>query len=284
MWMVMRRARYGVIEDLEQALSLYGKETAAILLEPIQGEAGIVVPPHGYLAKVQELCKKHNVLLICDEIQTGLCRTGKLLACNWEGIRPDIVLLGKALSGGVYPVSAVLADKSIMLCIQPNEHGSTYGGNLETPHTMSLTAIIRSPRLRCNAVQRSLAATTRNIASSPGGSIHTSKPSSIGEKDSSIMKRALEEGVVGETAGGSAASVSSSDANHATSSRTPRDAKQGKKLKTMSTSERDAHMKEMLENRSGEGGTAGLELEDGKPVAMKRGGTSICFSEARSES
>ncbi|RXW18097.1 hypothetical protein EST38_g7765 [Candolleomyces aberdarensis] len=125
----VKTIRYGVIEDLEQALKLYGEETAAVLLEPIQGEAGIVVPPQGYFAKVHALCKKYNVLLICDEVQTGLCRTGKLLACEHEGIRPDVVLLGKALSGGLYPVSAVLADKEIMLCIQPNEHGSTYGGN-----------------------------------------------------------------------------------------------------------------------------------------------------------
>ncbi|KAF5334995.1 hypothetical protein D9611_010056 [Ephemerocybe angulata] len=125
----VKTIRYGVIEDLEHALALYGEETAAVLLEPIQGEAGIVVPPAGYLTKVHALCKKHNVLLICDEIQTGLCRTGKMLAVEHEGIRPDVVLLGKALSGGVYPVSAVLADKAVMLCIQPNEHGSTYGGN-----------------------------------------------------------------------------------------------------------------------------------------------------------
>ncbi|KAF8952445.1 ornithine aminotransferase [Flammula alnicola] len=121
--------RYGVLEDLERALKLHGENVAAFLVEPIQGEAGIVVPPEGYLKGVADLCKKHNVLLICDEIQTGLCRTGKMLACEYEGIRPDIVLLGKALSGGVYPVSAVLADKDVMLCIQPGEHGSTYGGN-----------------------------------------------------------------------------------------------------------------------------------------------------------
>jgi len=121
--------RYGVIEDLEQALEIHGRNTAAFLVEPIQGEAGIVVPPAGYLQKVRELCTKHNVLLICDEIQTGLCRTGKLLASHHENIRADIVLLGKALSGGMYPVSAVLADKEVMLCIKPGEHGSTYGGN-----------------------------------------------------------------------------------------------------------------------------------------------------------
>ncbi|KAF8900129.1 ornithine aminotransferase [Gymnopilus junonius] len=121
--------RYGVLEDVERALAIHGENVAAFLVEPIQGEAGIVVPPEGYLKGVAELCKKHNVLLICDEIQTGLCRTGKMLACEYDGIRPDVILLGKALSGGVYPVSAVLADKDVMLCIQPGEHGSTYGGN-----------------------------------------------------------------------------------------------------------------------------------------------------------
>ncbi|KJA25009.1 hypothetical protein HYPSUDRAFT_76297 [Hypholoma sublateritium FD-334 SS-4] len=121
--------RYGVLEDVEHALRVHGQNVAAFLVEPIQGEAGIVVPPEGYLQGVADLCKKYNVLLICDEIQTGLCRTGKMLACEYDGIRPDIVLLGKALSGGVYPVSAVLADKDVMLCIQPGEHGSTYGGN-----------------------------------------------------------------------------------------------------------------------------------------------------------
>lgn len=124
-----RTIRYGEIEDIRRALELYGKEAAAILIEPIQGEAGIVVPPEGYLRQVRELCTQHNVLLVCDEIQTGLSRTGKLLCVEHEGIRPDIVLLGKALSGGVYPVSAVLADKEVMLCIKPGEHGSTYGGN-----------------------------------------------------------------------------------------------------------------------------------------------------------
>lgn len=89
----------------------------------------IVVPDKGYLTRVAELCKKHNVLFICDEIQTGLARTGKMLCCEHDGVRPDIITLGKALSGGVYPVSAVLADRDIMLCIGPGEHGSTYGGN-----------------------------------------------------------------------------------------------------------------------------------------------------------
>lgn len=123
------KIRYNHIEDVERALELYGNETAAVLLEPIQGEAGIVVPSADYFQRVSELCKKHNVLLIIDEIQTGLGRTGKMLCHEHYGIRPDIVTLGKALSAGVYPVSAVLADKDVMLCIAPGEHGSTYGGN-----------------------------------------------------------------------------------------------------------------------------------------------------------
>lgn len=122
--------RYGVIEDVEKAFNNAGDKIAAILLEPIQGEAGIVVPPKGYLTRVQELCKKHNVLLICDEIQTGIARTGKMLCYEHsENVKPDIVLLGKAISGGVLPVSAVLSSKEIMLTLEPGSHGSTYGGN-----------------------------------------------------------------------------------------------------------------------------------------------------------
>ncbi|KAJ7844077.1 ornithine-oxo-acid aminotransferase [Mycena olivaceomarginata] len=120
-----RVIRFGEISDLGRALELHGPRVAAFLVEPVQGEAGIIVPPPTYLPAVAALCKKHNVLLICDEIQTGLGRTGKMLAIDHAGIRPDIVLLGKALSGGVYPVSAVLADKDVMLCIQPGEHGRT---------------------------------------------------------------------------------------------------------------------------------------------------------------
>ncbi|KAG0321244.1 ornithine aminotransferase, partial [Podila horticola] len=115
--------------DLEYVLEHNGKNVAAFLVEPIQGEAGIMVPDEGYLKKVSELCKKHNVLMIADEIQTGLARTGKLLCIDHDDVKPDILLLGKALSGGVYPVSAVLANDEVMLCIKPGEHGSTYGGN-----------------------------------------------------------------------------------------------------------------------------------------------------------
>lgn len=122
--------RYGVIEDVEKAFANAGDKIAAILLEPIQGEAGIVVPPEGYFTRVQELCKKYNVLLICDEIQTGIARTGKMLCYqHYKDVRPDIVLLGKAISGGVMPVSAVLSSKKIMLNLEPGSHGSTYGGN-----------------------------------------------------------------------------------------------------------------------------------------------------------
>lgn len=102
---------------------------AAFMVEPIQGEAGVVVPDEGYLRRAYELCKANNVLFIADEVQTGLCRTGKMLCCDHEGVHPDILILGKALSGGVLPVSAVLADDAIMMCIKPGEHGSTYGGN-----------------------------------------------------------------------------------------------------------------------------------------------------------
>ncbi|HXL57283.1 MAG TPA: aminotransferase class III-fold pyridoxal phosphate-dependent enzyme, partial [Chitinophagaceae bacterium] len=112
---------------LEQ--SLQDKNVAAFLFEPIQGEAGVVVPDDGYLKRVRELCTEYNVLLIADEIQTGLARTGKMLASDHENIRADILVLGKALSGGTLPVSAVLADDEIMLNIKPGEHGSTYGGN-----------------------------------------------------------------------------------------------------------------------------------------------------------
>lgn len=115
------------IEALEKALE--DKNIAGFLIEPIQGEAGVVVPDDGYLSKAKQLCEEANVLFIADEIQTGLARTGKMLACDHESVRPDILILGKALSGGTMPISAVLADDEIMLTIKPGEHGSTYGGN-----------------------------------------------------------------------------------------------------------------------------------------------------------
>ena len=118
---------YNDLDALETALT--DKNVAGFLVEPIQGEAGVVVPGEGYLSTAKKLCEEANVLFIADEIQTGLCRTGKMLACDHENVRPDILLLGKALSGGMMPVSAVLTDDEIMLTIKPGEHGSTYGGN-----------------------------------------------------------------------------------------------------------------------------------------------------------
>ncbi|MGI8950816.1 MAG: ornithine--oxo-acid transaminase [Chitinophagaceae bacterium] len=118
---------YNNLIELEKAFQ--DKNVAAFMVEPIQGEAGVVVPDDGYLKGVRELCTEYNVLFIADEIQTGLCRTGKMLACEHENVRPDILILGKALSGGTMPVSAVLADDEIMLTIKAGEHGSTYGGN-----------------------------------------------------------------------------------------------------------------------------------------------------------
>ncbi|MEN9332395.1 MAG: hypothetical protein RLZZ94_1485 [Bacteroidota bacterium] len=118
---------YNDLAALENAIS--DPNVAAFMVEPIQGEAGVVVPHEGYLKGVSELCKKYNVLFIADEVQTGIARTGKMLACDHEGVKPDILVLGKALSGGTMPVSAVLASNEIMLTIKPGEHGSTYGGN-----------------------------------------------------------------------------------------------------------------------------------------------------------
>ncbi|PLX04464.1 MAG: ornithine--oxo-acid transaminase [Marinilabiliales bacterium] len=118
---------YNDLKALEKELE--DPNVAGFLVEPIQGEAGVVVPDEGYLKKAYDMCKAKNVLFIADEVQTGIARTGKLLACDHEGVRPDILILGKALSGGVYPVSAVLADDDIMLTIKPGQHGSTFGGN-----------------------------------------------------------------------------------------------------------------------------------------------------------
>lgn len=117
---------YGDIDSLARAIS---PNTAAVMLEPIQGEAGVIIPPVGYLKAVKSLCEKNNVLFIADEIQTGLGRTGKLFACDHEGVRPDVVIIGKALAGGFYPVSAILADEPLMSLFTPGEHGSTFGGN-----------------------------------------------------------------------------------------------------------------------------------------------------------
>jgi len=119
---------YNNVQELEKVLLTHGENIAAFLVEPIQGEAGVFVPDDGYLKACYDLCKKHNVLFVADEVQTGIARTGKMLCCDHEGIRPDMVILGKAISGGVLPVSAVLADDEVMLTIKPGEHGSTFGG------------------------------------------------------------------------------------------------------------------------------------------------------------
>lgn len=118
--------KYGSIEDLEKAIN---KNTAAFIVEPIQGEGGVIVPPEGYLKKAFEICRKNNVLFITDEIQSGLGRSGKLFAYQYEDIKPDMVIIGKALSGGCYPVSAVLSDKEVLGVFNPGDHGSTFGGN-----------------------------------------------------------------------------------------------------------------------------------------------------------
>ena len=119
-------AKYG---DLDSIISLINENTAAIMLEPIQGEAGVIIPPEGYLKAVSKVCKDNNILFIADEIQTGLGRTGKLFACDHEKVKPDVVIIGKALSGGFYPVSAVLSSASVLGLFTPGEHGSTFGGN-----------------------------------------------------------------------------------------------------------------------------------------------------------
>ena len=123
------RIPYNDIEALAKVLEDEAEHIAAFLVEPIQGEAGVYVPDEGYLKNASELCKKHNVLFIADEVQTGIARTGKLIACHHENVQPDILILGKALSGGMYPVSAVLANDKIMQVIHPGQHGSTFGGN-----------------------------------------------------------------------------------------------------------------------------------------------------------
>ncbi|WP_432352556.1 ornithine--oxo-acid transaminase [Sporosarcina sp. A2] len=117
---------YGDADALEQAIT---KNTAAFIVEPIQGEAGIIIPTEGYLKKARELCKENNVLFIADEIQAGLCRTGKMFACEWDDVNPDMYILGKALGGGVFPISCVVADKEILEVFNPGSHGSTFGGN-----------------------------------------------------------------------------------------------------------------------------------------------------------
>lgn len=141
---------YNDLDALKNALK--DPDVAGFLVEPIQGEAGVFVPDEGYLKKAYNLCKEKNVLFIADEVQTGIARTGKLLACDHEGVRPDILILGKALSGGVLPVSAVLADDEIMLTIKPGEHGSTFGGNpVACKVAIAALEVIKNERLAENA-------------------------------------------------------------------------------------------------------------------------------------
>ena len=149
-------------------LALQDPDVAGFLVEPIQGEAGVFVPDEGYLRTAFNLCKEKNVLFIADEVQTGIARTGKLLACDHEQVRPDILILGKALSGGVYPISAVLADDDIMLCIKPGEHGSTFGGNpLAAKVGIAALEVIKDEKLAENAEQlgKIFRAELRNIKS-----------------------------------------------------------------------------------------------------------------------
>ncbi len=143
---------FGDAEALERAIT---PNTAAFLVEPIQAEAGILIPPDGYLKRAAEICKKHNILFIADEIQTGLGRTGKLFACEHEGVRADMVIVGKSLGGGCYPVSAVLADKEVLGVFKPGEHGSTFGGNpLACAVARESIRVIREENLVENAAER----------------------------------------------------------------------------------------------------------------------------------
>ncbi|HUI88946.1 MAG TPA: ornithine--oxo-acid transaminase [Anaerolineales bacterium] len=136
---------YGDASAVERSIN---ENTAAVLLEPIQGEGGVIMPPSGYLKRVSEVCRKNNVLFIADEIQTGLARTGRLFACDYENVHPDIMIVGKALGGGFYPVSAVLADKPLLGLFTPGEHGSTFGGNpLAAAVARAALAVIREEKL-----------------------------------------------------------------------------------------------------------------------------------------
>lgn len=144
------RIPYDDIPALEEVLK--DPNVAGFLLEPIQGEAGVYVPHEGYLKKAYDLCKAHNVLFMADEVQTGIARTGKMLACDHEGVRPDVLILGKAISGGLMPVSCVLADDEIMMTIKPGEHGSTYGGNpIACRVSMAALQVIKDEKLAENA-------------------------------------------------------------------------------------------------------------------------------------
>jgi ornithine--oxo-acid transaminase len=143
---------YNDLNALEEILR--DDDIAGFMVEPIQGEAGVCVPDDGYIAAAYDLCKRYNVLFIADEVQTGIARTGRLLACDYEDIKPDILILGKAISGGVFPVSAVLANNEIMLCIKPGEHGSTFGGNpLANKVAIAALEVIKDENLADNAYE-----------------------------------------------------------------------------------------------------------------------------------
>ena len=142
---------YDDVDALDRVLS-EDPNVVGFMVEPIQGEAGVVVPQDDYLRRVKQVCHKHNVLFVADEVQTGLARTGRRLACDWEDVKPDVLILGKALSGGMYPVSAVLSSDEVMLTIKPGQHGSTYGGNpLACRVAMEAIQILEDEKLAENA-------------------------------------------------------------------------------------------------------------------------------------
>lgn len=161
---------YNDLEALEIALA--DPDVCGFMVEPIQGEAGVVVPQDGYMKKALEICRKNKVLLVADEVQTGLCRTGRLLCCDWDDMKPDVLVLGKALSGGVYPVSAVLTSHEVMLTIKPGEHGSTYGGNpIAASVATAALEVLRDEKLAENsqAMGMRLRAGLNEIATRAGG-------------------------------------------------------------------------------------------------------------------
>ncbi|AOV07017.1 ornithine--oxo-acid transaminase [Sporosarcina ureilytica] len=147
----IKHVPYGDIEALEAAIT---PNTAAFLIEPIQGEAGILIPPKGFMKAASELCKKHNVLFIADEIQAGLCRTGKMFACEWEEVEPDMYVLGKALGGGVFPISCVVANEDILGVFNPGSHGSTFGGNpMACAVSIASLEVLEDEKLADNSIE-----------------------------------------------------------------------------------------------------------------------------------
>ncbi|CAG8695091.1 956_t:CDS:2 [Racocetra persica] len=208
-----RIIEYNSVDDLEATLKIHGSLVAGFLVEPIQGDAGIIVPNDGYLKKCYDLCKKYNVLVIVDKIQTGVEHTGKMLCQEYDGIRADIILLEKALSGGFYPVSAVLADQEIMLCIQPGEYSSTYGGNpLGSAVVIAALEVIKEENLVERAavlgekfrealceIKSPLISQSRGLIAKPThvNTIHLAPPLNITEKELmesiNIIKEALED-------------------------------------------------------------------------------------------